>query len=153
MFDNKHIFNFKNKNLPFVNYISNKDSTKSPRSAQFRATVAVIHSPLKIITNHRAKLIKLDEDFLQMRPAFEEVDKEDKDEEEGGGKEGEVEEEDGDAEEDEEEAGPDQHRDKHVTHWKPDQGEGEGKRLKARPLFIFAFTCFILLAQILKRKI
>ena len=70
-----------------------------------------------------------------------------------GGEEGEVEDEDGDAEEDEEEAGPDEHCDKHVTHWKPEQGEGEGKRLKARPLLIFACNGFILLAEILKRKI
>ena len=88
-----------------------------------------------------------------MRPAFEEVDKEDKDEEEGWGKEGEVEDEDGEPEEDEEEPGADDHRDKHVTHRKPDQGKGEDKSMKARSPHIIACNGFILLAPILKRKI
>ena len=66
-----------------------------------------------------------------MGPAFEEVDEGDGDEEEGGGEEGEVEDEDGDPDDDEEEAGADDHGDEHVTHWEPDQGNGEGERMKA----------------------
>ena len=66
-----------------------------------------------------------------MRPAFEEVDEEDKYEEEGRGEEGEVENEDGKPGEDEEDTGADDHGDEHVTHWKPDQGNGERERMKA----------------------
>ena len=84
-----------------------------------------------------------------MPPAFEEVDKGDKDEEEGWWKEGEVEDEDGDPEEDEEESGADDHRDKHVTHRKPD----EDNRMKARPPHSIDCNDFIVLAPILNRKI
>ena len=88
-----------------------------------------------------------------MRSAFEGVDKEDADEEEGWRKEGEVEDEDGDPEEDEEDSGADDHGDKYVTHGKPDQGQGEDKRMKTRPPHGIACNGFILFAQILKRKI
>ena len=88
-----------------------------------------------------------------MPPAFEEVDKEDKDEEEGWRKEGEVEDEDGDPEEDEEEPAAEDHRDKHVTHRKPDEGKGEDERMKARPPHSIACNDFIVLAPILNRKI
>ena len=77
---------------------------------------------LKTLKSQRVERIQLDEDFFQMRPAFEGVDKEDADEEEGWRKEGEVEDEDGKPKEDEEDSGADDHGDKHVTHGKPDQG-------------------------------
>ena len=66
-----------------------------------------------------------------MGPAFEEVYKEDKYEEECWGKKREVDEEDGEPGDGEEDAAADDHGDEHVTHWKPYQGEGEGKRMRA----------------------
>ena len=84
-----------------------------------------------------------------MRAVFEEVDKEDKEEDEGWRKEGEVEDEDGDPEEDKEEPGADDHRDEHGTRRKPD----EDNRMKAQPPHSIACNDFIVLAPILNRKI